>query len=58
MAEPKPQPLCNNCDHICEQSPDLNPDQECWGRMTSQERLEVGLAIIAEHIEDLVVPKE
>jgi hypothetical protein len=27
---------CSNCDQIC--ITPFNPDQECWGRMTAEER--------------------
>lgn len=51
MAEPKPLPACATCDHICEDN-DLNPDQECWGRMTAAERLAFGKYLVAIHTTD------
>lgn len=55
MAEPKPLPACANCDHICENP--LNEDGECWGRMTAQERLAFGQAMIVEAA-DTTIKKE
>lgn len=34
MAEPKPIPLCHDCDHLCEQV----EDGECQGRANKTER--------------------
>jgi hypothetical protein len=49
MAEPKPNPShCQGCDHVCEDNY-LNPDQECWNRMTAAERAAMGELIIAEN---------
>lgn len=58
MAEPKPLPACATCDHICEENPEFNPDQECWGRMTAAERVAYGKYLVATHAQDTLPPAQ